>query len=51
MSFYSALLAWLVIAAILIAAVVVAVKGSVVLMVLTLGVFFVLFAKYGCAAH
>ncbi len=51
MSFYSALLAWVVIAAIMIAAVVLAVKGSLVWMVLAVGIFFALFAKYGCASH
>ena len=51
MSFFLALLAWLAIAAILVAAVVVAVHGSLVWMLLATGVFLGLFAKYGCAAH
>lgn len=52
MSFYSALLVWLVIAAILVTGVVLAVsKGIFWLMFLSIAVFIGMFAKYGCATH
>ncbi len=51
MSFYGALFAWLVIAAIMIAGVVLATKGSFLLLIISLLAFFGAFSKWGCASH
>lgn len=48
MSFFGAFFVWLLMAAILTAAVVVAVKSSILFLVGGLAVFFVLFVRYGC---
>jgi len=51
MSFYTAVGAWLIIAAILVLGVVLAVKGTAWVLVLgTLGFFFA-FVKWGCSTH
>jgi|KBSSwiStaDraftv2_1062776.scaffolds.fasta_scaffold105573_2 hypothetical protein len=51
MSFFAALLAWLVIAALLVMCVVAATKGMIWLLVLGLVVFFGAFSIWGCATH
>jgi hypothetical protein len=51
MSFYAALAAWLVIAAMLVACVVLATKGMLWVLVLGLAVFLGAFSIWGCAAH
>ena len=51
MKFYCAVLAWLVIAALLVAGVVMATKGSFLLLGLGMLGFVGTFAKYGCSAH
>ena len=51
MSFYVALLAWLVIAAILTVGVVMATNGSLIVLAIGGVLFFLGFAKWGCASH
>ena len=51
MNFIGALFAWFVIAALLVAAVVVAVKYSVVFLAVALILFVAAFAKFGCLSH
>jgi hypothetical protein len=51
MKFLTAILAWLVIAAILAAGIVLATKGNLWLLGLGLLGFIAAFAKYGCATH
>ena len=51
MKFLTAILAWLVIAAVLATGIVLATKGNLVLLGLGLLGFIVAFAKYGCATH
>lgn len=51
MSFYNAVFAWLVIAAILTVGIVMAVKGSVWVFLLGTFAFVFAFSKWGCASH
>ncbi len=51
MSFYGALFAWLVIAAILVVGVVLATKGSFLLLIISMIAFLGAFSKWGCASH
>jgi len=51
MSFFISLFVWLVFAAILTAGVVLATKGSFILLILSLGVFLAGFIKFGCLSH
>jgi hypothetical protein len=51
MSFYGALFAWLVIAAILTTGVVMATHGAFTLLLVGMGAFVFAFAKWGCASH
>ncbi|MFM1770528.1 MAG: hypothetical protein RJA22_3057 [Verrucomicrobiota bacterium] len=51
MSFFSAFFLWLVMAAVLVAAVVVAIKSSILFLVGALTVFTLLFVWHGCLAH
>lgn len=51
MSFFVALFSWFAIAAILVAGIVLAVKGTFWLLILGTLAFLAAFAKYGCAAH
>jgi hypothetical protein len=51
MSFYAAVFAWLVIAAILTVGIVMATKGAIWLLVVGLLLFVGAFAKWGCATH
>ncbi|HYV33040.1 MAG TPA: hypothetical protein VEO53_18275 [Candidatus Binatia bacterium] len=51
MSFFSVILAWLVIAAILVVSVVMAAKGVLWLLIVSMALFILAFAKWGCATH
>ncbi len=51
MNFFSAVLAWLIIAAILVVGIVMATKGVLWLMIASLILFILAFAKWGCATH
>jgi hypothetical protein len=51
MSFFGALFVWLLIAALLTAAVVVAVKSSILFLVAGMAVFVALFVWHGCLIH
>ena len=51
MSFFLAVLAWLVIAAVLVLGIVMATKGVLWLMIVSLLLFILAFAKWGCASH
>jgi hypothetical protein len=51
MSFLAAFLAWLVIAGVLVVAVVLATKGTLWLLVLSLVAFVLAFSVWGCATH
>ena len=51
MTFYIALLAWLLISAVLVTGLVMAVKGSVFLLLAGLLVFVIAFSVWGCATH
>lgn len=51
MSFYLALLAWLLIAAVLVVGIVMATKGSLVLLIVSMVLFILAFSKWGCATH
>jgi hypothetical protein len=51
MNFILALLAWLIIAAVLVAGIVLAAKGSLWLLLLGALGFVLLFSKYGCLTH
>ena len=51
MSFYAAILAWLVIGAVLVLGIVMATKGAFLLLILGLLAFIGAFAKWGCATH
>ena len=51
MSFYVALLAWIIIAAVLVVGVVMATKGSLIVLAVGGVLFFLGFAKWGCASH
>ncbi len=51
MSFYIGLIFWLVLAAVLAAGVVMAAKGSMVLLAISMVVFVAGFIKYGCLTH
>lgn len=51
MSFFGALLLWFVIAALLVAGVVLAVKSSVFFLLVPLGLFVLAFTKFGCLSH
>ncbi|HXI54069.1 MAG TPA: hypothetical protein VNH84_21295 [Candidatus Saccharimonadales bacterium] len=51
MTFLSALIAWLVLAAVLVTALVLATKGTIWLLLVCLIAFFFAFSKWGCATH
>ena len=51
MSFYVALFAWFVIAAVLTAGIVMATKGAFLLLIVGMLAFVFAFAKWGCASH
>ena len=51
MSFYLALIAWLLIAAVLVLGIVLATKGSLVVLIISLVLFVLAFSKWGCASH
>ena len=51
MNFYGALIAWFFMAAVLVGAVVLAVKMSVWFLVVALLLFVLAFAKFGCLSH
>ena len=51
MSFYVALFAWFVIAAVLAAGIVMATKGAFVLLIVGMLAFVFAFVKWGCASH
>jgi len=51
MSFFAAVLAWVVIAAILALGIVLATKGTLWLLIVSLVLFILAFAKWGCATH
>jgi len=51
MSFYGAILAWLVIGAILTVGIVMATKGALWLLIASVVLFVLAFAKWGCATH
>jgi hypothetical protein len=51
MSFFIGLLAWLLIGAVLVAGIVMAAKGTLLLLVVGLAAFIFAFAKWGCATH
>ena len=51
MSFYVALLAWLVIAVVLAIGIVMATKGAFALLIVGMAAFVFAFAKWGCATH
>ena len=51
MGFLAAILVWLIMAAVIAAGIVMAVKGSLWLLILSLVLFVVAFAKYGCLSH
>ena len=51
MGFYTAVLVWLMMGAVLAAGIVMAVKGSLWLFVVGLVLFLAAFAKFGCATH
>ncbi len=51
MSFFTAVLAWLVIAAVLAAGIVLATHGKLLLLIVGAILFVFAFAKWGCAAH
>ena len=51
MSFYISLIFWLLLAAVLVAGVVLAVKGSLFMLLACLVVFVLAFSVWGCASH
>lgn len=51
MSFYGSFFVWIVMAALLVAAVVLAMKVSVLFLIAALGLFTIAFIKYGCLSH
>jgi hypothetical protein len=51
MGFISAVIVWLIMGAVLAAGMVLAVKGSLWLLVVGLVLFLLAFAKFGCATH
>ena len=51
MNFFGALFVWLLLAAVLVGAVVFAVKSSIWLLAIALVLFAIAFAKYGCLTH
>lgn len=51
MSFYSALFAWAVIAAVLVLGIVLAAKGMLWLLIASMLIFLLAFAKWGCASQ
>jgi hypothetical protein len=51
MSFYGSFLVWILLAAFMVAAVVLAMKVSVLFLVAALGLFTIAFIKFGCLLH
>jgi len=51
MNFFAVVFVWLLLAAILVAGIVLAAKGSLWLLVAGMVAFIAAFAKYGCASH
>ncbi len=51
MSFYGSFFVWIVMAALLVGAVVLAMKVSVLFLIFALGAFTLAFIKYGCLSH
>lgn len=51
MSFYGPFLVWILLAALMVGAVVLAMKVSVLFLIAALGVFTIAFIKFGCLTH
>lgn len=51
MSFYGSFFVWILMAAVMVAAVVLAMKVSILFLIAALGVFTVAFIKFGCLSH